>query len=395
VPSPEGELDYFDVLGRAVSQAWSVRGRDATVLPDVAERALAVIEPPSGLDAAAILSWTAGARHLPKQTRPGDTFGQPPLVLYREEDFYIQALTWMEGTTAIHDHGFAGAFMVLQGSSLHVEHTLAVAERLADDQLVLGNLTVRRPEVLGPLDVRRIEPGGDFIHALFHLEQPTVSIVVRNRSCNLLLPEYGYLSPGLGWDGLWEDRTWSKRLQSIDTLVRLDPSAGRRRMEELVAGEATLWEAFSLLHHWFSRHWWDDVSATLAELLARRAAPLAILGPVLEREAGVRRILARRGLLDALHQRLFLALLANLPDAPSITTILGRLFPGQPPGALLLDWVEELASPRLRGVSGLRLTPERLAQFRAVPADRREHDLLAEVRDAWAGLPATAGATGV
>ena len=59
--------------------------------------------------------------------------------------------------------------------------------------------------------------------------------MVRNTSCDLPYPQYSYRRPGLGWDDLWEDRTWYKRLQSIDTLVRLDPTVGRRTLEEFAA----------------------------------------------------------------------------------------------------------------------------------------------------------------
>ncbi len=61
-------------------------------------------------------------------------------MLHHEGDYFIQALTWMEGTTAIHDHAFCGAFMVLEGASLHVTYGFRTAERLAEDRLVVGDL---------------------------------------------------------------------------------------------------------------------------------------------------------------------------------------------------------------------------------------------------------------
>ncbi len=258
---------YFSTLGSVVSQAWSAAGRRDSDLPDVAERSLAKVDVPSGLDAASILRWAAAAVDLPPQSRSSDKFGQPPLILHHEEDFFIQALTWMEGTTAIHDHGFCGAFMVLQGTSLHVAHTFELADRLAEDRLAVGDFAPTQPEVLRPPDIRRIEPGDRFIHALFHLERPTVTIVVRNESCDLPYPQYTYLRPGLGWHSLWEDRAWSKRLESVHALVVLDPQAGRQTIKELVAGGATTWEAFLLLVYWSRIHGWDEIALDLADRL--------------------------------------------------------------------------------------------------------------------------------
>jgi hypothetical protein len=385
-PNPSG---YFSFLGQTVSETWSRFGRGSASLVDAAEQALTAVDVPEGLDALAFLSWAAGAGQLPRQSAPNDVFGQPPLILHWEDDFFVQALTWMDGTTAIHQHGFAGAFRVLQGSSLHVEHTFSAGERFSDDRLLVGELSMRRAEVLRPGDTRRIEPGDGFIHALFHLEQPTVTCVVRNTSCGLPNPQYSYRPPGLAWDGLWDDRTWSKRLQSLDTVNRLDPRAGRATALDLVT-RLPLWEAFSLVDHWALGHSWDATTADLAARLAAREQSLGeVLAPALEQDSRVRRILFRRGMLKARHQRVLLALLANLADEASITAVLHDLFPGQTPGGLLVDWVEELAAPGLRGVSGLSLSSDRLSALRAAPVDGLAGAVLAEIRAEW-GEPATA-----
>jgi hypothetical protein len=345
---------------------------------------LADVEVPAGVTASSILEWVATTSDLPPQSRRSDPFGQPPLVLHHEDDFFIQALVWMEGTTAIHDHAFCGAFMVLEGVSLQVTYTFEPAERMAEDQLVVGDLGADRPEVLRPFDVRPIEPGEAFLHALFHLERPTVTIVVRNGACPLPYPQYEYLRPGLGWNSLWADRTWSKRLQSLRALELLDPAGARRTVGELVRGGASLWEAFLLVENWSSTHRWNEATTDLIECLGARNATLAgVLGTALEQQAFVRKILMRRGMIHALEHRTLLALLANLPDAPSVTSVVHQLFPGEDPGALLLTWAEELSGPDLAGVSGLSFADGRLAELRASSLEGREQDLLAEIRSRW------------
>jgi hypothetical protein len=331
-----------------------------------------------------ILEWAATAADLPPQSRRSDTFGQPPLVLHHEGDFFIQALTWMEGSTAIHDHAFCGAFMVLEGASLHVTYGFEPADRLAGDRLVIGDLVPDRPEVLRPSAVRPIGPGASFVHALYHLERPTVTVVVRNDACDLPHPQYQYLRPGLGWHSLWEDRIWTKRLQSIHALRVLDPDGAHRIVRDLVTGGAPLWEAFLLVEDWTTTHRWDESTDELVGCLGARCGPLAdVLGAALEQQAFIRKILLRRGMLHALHHRVLLALLANVPDPSTVTSVIQQLFPGEDPGALLLTWAEELSGPELRGVSGLSFADGRLEQLREARSDRREAELLSEIRSHW------------
>ena len=232
--------------------------------------------------------------------------------------------------------------------------------------------------------IRRIDPGEAFIHALFHLERPTVTIVVRSGATDLPFPQYAYLRPGLGWNNNWEDRSWFRRLQSIHSSLRLDPTGSRRMVRDLVVDGATLWEAFLIVEYWCRTHGWDDFAGDLVDGLASRNESMSrLLAPAFAQEVRTRRILTRRGMLHSLHHRTLLALLANLPDAESITATLQQLFPGQEPTALLLDWVEELSAPGVRGVSGLSLSEQRLNELRTQPLDGLESELLTEIRTAW------------
>ncbi len=221
-----------------------------------------------------------------------------------------------------------------------------------------------------------------------------MTIVVRNDACDLPHPQYQYLRPGLGWHSLWEDRTWSKRLQSIHALAVLDPAGAHRIVLDLVARGATLWEAFLLVEDWSTTHRWDESTDELVACLGARSGPLGdVLGSALEQQAFVRRILLRRGMLHELHHRVLLALLANVPDPSAVTSVIQQLFPGEDPGALLLTWAEELSGPGLRGVSGLSFADGRLEELRSSRSGRREADLLSEIRSSWGEPRGLAGWT--
>ena len=98
--------------------------------------------------------------------------------MYRGRGFYIDVLFWLDGTTNIHQHGFWGAFQVLAGSSVHCRFGFDLAEEI-NHRLRIGKLRLLETELLGLGAIRKILGGELFIHSLFHLDRPSVSIVIR------------------------------------------------------------------------------------------------------------------------------------------------------------------------------------------------------------------------
>lgn len=350
---------YFDELGALVSDNWSRLGRHSANLAEAANDALAQMPPGHDVGAGPVLEHAATCAELPElQSSLSDVFGQPPLVLHEGDGFHIQALTWIDGTTDIHQHGFDGAFAVAEGVSLHVPYSFQPTSTLADGHLVTGELAMDAAEVLRPGDVRPIESGFAFVHALFHLERPTLTVVVRNVSSGRPYPQYSYLRPGLGFDRLWSERRSGKRLQALAALHRLDPEAARGVLADLV-GTGPPWLAYLALRDAVRRGGMTEHTRRACELLESR---LPELGPYLqssfELEAQQSNVMSRRVMLSERHHRTFLALVANLPDRSVLQSVMAELYPESPPERLLLEWVSELSEPRYRSVSGLRLTEE-------------------------------------
>ena len=356
-------LDYFRQLGDVVDQRWTAQGRRASQLAETATAALRDLPTPDGLTPQVVLNLLTAGADLPKQRASSDVFGQPPVVMYRSENFEIQAITWMEGTTSTHQHGFDGAFRVVWGSSLHVGYAFDQQESMAEGHLVTGQLTMIEPEILWPGDVRPIVAGPDFIHALFHLERPSMTIVVRNGSSGLPFPQYDYRPPGLGFDVLEKDDRFQMRMRGMHTLYRLDPVGAAAAARDLTKSE-DLWTAFRVCDEWAFAYGESADLSNLIEVLAGRAGVFEeLLPPMYAEQVRRGRLLARRGLLRESRHRLFLALIVNLPDRASIHRAMEQLFPGQDPSKLIVDLVEELASPEYRGISGLSLGADELAML--------------------------------
>jgi hypothetical protein len=379
----EANQRYFDELARAVDSRWTAAGRRDEQLTGIATDALEELAVPDTLDAVTVLDRLVRDDALPKQRKVTDQFGQPPTVLYLSSGLEVQVLTWIEGTTSIHQHGFDGAFRVLQGSSLHVQYDFEPSEELADGHLVAGALRMRNSEVLTAGAVRPIPAGPEFIHSLFHLERPSVTIVVRNKSSNLPFPQYDYRHPGLGIDIQAKDERLSMRLRGLRSMETVAPGHGLRVALDLVRTE-DLWTAFRVVEFWFRMVSDDERFSDLAGALAARDATM---GGLVEEMFGEQkrqaRLLRRRGMLDQQPHRLLLAVLVNLPDPGSVAATMAALFPGREPTEVTMEIVDELASPQYRGLSGMHLSPESLVAVRTALQEDRFDDALSLLGDQW------------
>ncbi|MDQ4145922.1 MAG: hypothetical protein M3198_19680 [Actinomycetota bacterium] len=352
---------YFDSLGRGVEGAWAGYHNNEAHFPEVATRVLAETPVPPDADAVGVLQFLTSRHRLVPQEVYG--FGEPPVTLYRGRDFRISALYWLDGTTAIHQHSFSGAFRVLEGSSIHVVYGFS-GEEAVTSRLLLGDLRFGAAELLRRGDVRAILAGDAFIHALFHLDRPSVTIVVRTNHQEETGPQFQYLRPGVAFDPFFEDETLDRQLRGLTTLNQFAPEEALRCAREMISA-ADLFAGFWVTQHWLTL----DRSGRADEVVEHLVRRHGSIGDILRRVFAEKRrqygiIIRRRLVQDAMH-RLFLALILNLPDRASVDAILKCMFPAEDPASLLARWVEELNSPALRGISGLRLTNEELSAFRS------------------------------
>jgi hypothetical protein len=355
---------YVSGLVAGMESSWVGLGAQLGELPEAASAVLSQAEDP-GFTARELLGYVARVQSsdIPAQSSLSDHFGQPPIILFASEHFFIQALTWMEGSTAIHQHGFSGAFKVVEGQSLHVGYEFEPRERLAS-KLLVGDLQMGLPEILNPGDVRTIQPGSEFIHALFHLVRPSVTIVIRNFKTDVGGPQFNYRSPGLACAPPDNDVLRGRRLQALSALHALQPDQALDAACQM-AGSEDVWGAIQVADHCFGLWGWSDRFFTFLGVLGQRHASLGEIAPMMyEEQWRSDGVLRRRTLLHEPHQRTFLALLANLPTRTAIESVVDQIAPERASDDLLMEWIEELASPQLRGVSGLSLSAEERAELR-------------------------------
>ena len=184
-------MELFQKLGAEVEQLWRDENYDETVFPAIAANALEEANLPGKISAWEVIEWTLGQTVLPEQRDVRGSFGDPPITLYNSPRFHIDVYFWLEGTTAIHQHAFCGAFQVMHGSSIHSHYEFELRERI-NIFAELGEMNLKTVEYLEVGKVRQIAAGRQYIHGLFHLDQPSATIVVRTSRSPMNLPQFSY-----------------------------------------------------------------------------------------------------------------------------------------------------------------------------------------------------------
>lgn len=214
-------MNLFQELGEKIEKIWRDKNYTEDEFPNIAEQALNEANLPEKVSAWEIIEWTLKQTNLPDQRDLEGKFGDPPITLYNAPRFHIDVYFWLEGTTAIHQHSFCGAFQVLHGSSIHSWYEFKKHESV-NIFTEIGDTSLKTVELLEVGDIQKILAGRQYIHGLFHLEQPSATIVVRTYRSSLYMPQYAYHKPSLAIDPFFEEPNTTKKIQCITALLRLN-----------------------------------------------------------------------------------------------------------------------------------------------------------------------------
>jgi len=330
---------FFVDLGRRVRERWQAADFSLAAFPGIAQTALEEDPPASRVDLAVLMRSFLRDDEQPFQTASG--FGQPELVVYDDPRFYIQILFWLDGTTQIHQHEFSGAFHVLAGSSLHAEFGFTNVQPVTA-HFRLGDLRLTGTELLETGHTVPITSGGESIHSLFHLETPSVTVVVRTHSDPGTGPQFTYLPPHVAVDPFFSDALTTRRLQLLDVLERTGAEDYAQVVRGMVAeldyerGFFTLQNCLGALRE---RGEWEETWNVFAKKHGDLAAYAA---PTLDEIVWCDRLVSLRSSIEDADHRFFLALLLNVQRAPEILRLVAGRFPGDPV-TTVLGWAEELS----------------------------------------------------
>ncbi|MEC5125937.1 hypothetical protein VSU19_04210 [Verrucomicrobiales bacterium BCK34] len=349
---------FFDQLGRKVRERWQQENFSLEAFPEIATTAIDESPPSGAVDLEEMIHEFLINEEQPFQSESG--FGQPELIAYNHPRFYIQILFWLEGTTDVHQHEFSGAFHVMSGSSIHAEYEFE-KEQVVTPYLSVGDLRMKQIELLETGRTVPITSGRGCIHSLFHLDTPSVTVVVRTHNDPGTGPQYNYLPPHLAVDPIQvgSDTLTMRRKQLLGVLESLGDPNYATRVSEMVAsldferGFSILLHAMDYLQEFGE---WETVLGVFEEKHGDLAKGVA---KTLE-ESSRRDVITRmRGYIEDPEHRFFLALLMNVPNRLEIYSLISKRFANPP--RVVLQWLGELIEPTDFGIAILDATfPETL-----------------------------------
>ena len=337
---------FFQRLGDDITALIGDSNESAQAqLGQVALAKLKEYNPSGSISHSDLIDYVLSADALCPQSDLEAKFGEPPLTLYVGTHFDISALTWLDETTSIHQHEFCGAFHVLQGSSIHSRYRFVPWRAPEPKQrAIAGQLELIGLDVLRPGDTCEITRGDCFIHALFHLIRPSVTIVVRTTTDHPQRGvQYDYRWPGLALDPFQKHGPSIRKLQFLRMLQTL---ADGRHPTQLahVLGEADLFLAYSLVS--------ETLVGNADPQQARRLAQMCRGLPEAEREQLFkaahydllsRSIISFRRKLHVPEHRFLLALLLNVFDRSELLRLVQAETRCSDPIEQVCQWIAEIS----------------------------------------------------
>jgi hypothetical protein len=331
---------YFHELGSRIQADWRRRDVRESDFPDVCLEALSDLPPKSHVGIDDVVSMGFSSERLVPQADVESEFGQPPITVFTDSRFSISVLFWLDGTTAIHEHGFGGAFHVLHGGSLQTTFSFEES-RSINEHMKLGSLHELETEVLAEGATRAIRSSGATIHSLFHLDQPSATVVVRTHTASMWRPQYRYFRPGLALNERY-DRDELRRRREMMTLVhRTSP----RSLEPLLVGwvaQTDFVSAFVGVSHALVLLTPEEGDGLLDRMEKQYPQLVEVARATTENERREQFIIRRRASATEPELRFFLAILLNVKGRERAMRIVRDRFRDRDPIETTLSWIRAL-----------------------------------------------------
>jgi hypothetical protein len=355
-------MKAFVELGGLVEERWRDRNYDQASFSEIASEALLEANLIERINPWEIIRWVHTTPDLPRQHDPEGKFGNPPITLFAGARFCIDVYFWLDSTTAIHQHGFSGAFQVLLGSSVHSRYCFN-KDREINPHFLIGKVLLKEVSLLTKGNIKRIRSGAGFIHSLFHLERPSATITVRSKLDPHDAIQYLYLKPYLAIDPFFAEDSLRRKVQTVCLLLSMrHPEADRFIGDLLDAADfqttfAVLDAAFGVLgNNELERLFqisksFERFRAMIARARLRHGEVADLLLPVFEEKRREADICRRRSVIQSEDHRFFLALLLNVPERTMVLDLIRQRFPHADPVDSALSWISDLATRKVFGSS--------------------------------------------
>lgn len=343
-------MNIFAEIGSEIERVWHLQNYEEQVFSELAITALKQANLPQQINLASIYDWVFGENVMGYQPNLGGFGWEPKLTMFYNPRFSIELLFWLDATTTIHQHQFEGAFQVLVGSSIQREYKFEQQERI-NASLLLGQLTAEKTEMLRTGDVRPIRGGARFIHSVFHLDSPSVSLLIRNATGLEAIPAFSYFDPGIAINYEKVEPQLAHRLGVLEVLRRTDQPTFVKYAQSFLK-DADFFATVRFLGQFGAELVSARILESMLELVserhgANRGCMLAQALAEFNRQQSVVRL--RQTISDREH-RLFAAILLNAPNREGALQLLRQLESVSDPVKQMVDWVRTLAEQKKPGI---------------------------------------------
>jgi hypothetical protein len=353
-------MNIFRELGEKVENVWAKDNYNERNFPNIAASIIEEMGIAKQIDMWEINRWIHKSRILPVQHDVNVKFSDLPITVFHSEGFYIDIYFWLNSSTTIHQHSFAGAFQVLHGSSLHSRYEFEKTKGV-NLYLAFGKVSLQSFELLEKGQIRKILPGNEFIHSLFHLERPSVTLTVRTYGIPSAIPQFDYLKPSIAIDPFYKNDVIRKKTESVSLLLNMGHPETQNFICELLE-DADLLTTYSILklavkgycHHPLEKLFNVTKSQEKFDYLIsvsrkKHGEIIDLFLPVFEEKMREDDIAKRRSQIKNHDHRFFMALLLNLSGRERIIETVKKRFPDDEPIAMIMSWVRELSMTKTFG----------------------------------------------
>lgn len=343
------DFERFSALGRKIDAAWGRVDRDERAFPAIASEALGSFEPGDfDLNDVGRFLLDTSIRQ-----QPDTAFSNLPVTVHQGDNFHLELLVWTHATALIHQHAFSGAFRVMVGSSLHVDYAFNERKRI-NSRLLFGDIEAKRMRSLRVGDTLPILSGrGGLIHSLFHLDEPSVTLVARTGEDPDSAPQYAYFRPGFAFDHQWADadsrvstirrwfgvaastKGWSAADALLERIAGLDPARLFAVMQRI---------AYRLPSEVLEGLLLSKLRVHQPEL----AEGLVALARITQCDAS---LIKSRGTIKDPDLRFFIALMLNAPSRAWVMDIIRARVPSSDPEETCAGWLLRIGDPHASGLA--------------------------------------------
>jgi hypothetical protein len=326
-------MDYFKEIGERLS-ARCGEGELRANFPELAAEVLAEFPAPTDIGIEFMADWALSREQLPEQVNFHSGFGEPPLVVYEEPRFFAEVLFWFHGRTAIHGHGFYGAYKVLAGYSIEGQFSYR-RDQEPEPGIQLGELEPTALRLITPGEITRILPEEAFIHTVMHMGNPSLTLVIRNAGG---LAQFDYAMNGLGVNAYLNSQTHVRQAEVLSAYHAANPEKFETRLIEFLKTGS----AHRMARILKEMEYEIEEGFLLGEINELAVERFGTLGEVII-ESRIRAIRSSNiwgGIaeLDDPAVQLSTALLDLFPKKKDLLAVVSRTFPNQDPTDVLKNW---------------------------------------------------------